>query len=1472
MKLYENNVLVDLYYNAFTKLTYVKGDRNVPLNLEIMYKKQPISFENEYDLINMVAERPDGTLFSTKVSDVKGNICKSLLTEEMLQLAGRLRVTYTFIKTGVVSASIVIWVDVKEASGTVLVTQDSKWQLIDDIIGGFDPEMIQQRLEAMQKQVDDMVLKGQADLTALLAKYEAQYNALADQIDGLLAKYDKQYNQIALDELTRQSNENTRKSNEATRQETYTQFNADEQTRKSNETARVSNEQGRVNAEQQRVTYLDTVKGEEAIRVSNEATRQDSESKRSTAESKRASDESTRATAELQRQSDENVRKSNEAQRTSDENIRKSNEVTRVSDENSRVNAENIRKSNETTRQAQETNRQQTYTQFNQAEEGRVEAEKTRVSEFEGIKTQFTNLAPEQATNAEVQLARTNKAGFTYASLKDRLDNEKGGGGGGLELQYETKEGDYLEFDTCAQSCISNIIVKGATSTEGISSGIDNGDGTWCYELYTVGFNACPGVERGGISDTGEFINNVNTNRTSGLCRVKPDTEYMFTKNGSTRNAYKAYYDKAGNFISKTTDTYPIFTTPSNCYYVALSFGESQETGNFMLQEGSSTVAFVPYQSTKAVITTPTALGTGDIMKYDPIKNAICITKSNGVVIQLPRTQKFTLASSVSNFKVYIKSGAVQASMSISAPKSISAGVADNAHEVNSVSNTVVDLMACKCDETIIVESNVKEKAYNNCLGGRLHKVKVKGSLYTDISKGAYEVPCNSKGIQVYSSDNAGTNIDSKPLMYLDEFVEKPVTYLDRNDVYDSETNTLTRGTYYLTADKLSELGWSKDSTTTNTVRFTTRLSNMVYGYDGNVLCSHLPKTNYAVLVDLNEQVTITNYGSDLTVDINKTKASTGAELIKWFKDNNVVISVTLQKPVTYTCQSLDITVPKGFVRIGSNCVKQIPNMEYAFNSSICNLVNDHDSNLAVMGATLQTVAKAVNKLSKDSVSSVRSVNGSAFIEDGTLSEVDGILAFGNTYENLAILDFFDFSTNDTYTDTRPNLEVGNTYTFIYESEGNYSGFRAKMFELHYADGTSEILIDKTGVDVGNRGFCIKKIEKEVTSMVYTATGTSKKNMTITILRGEKPHIIARRGSVSIENTDGLQVCAVGAQSNLIDMPKILSEAGFKNDTGSAANKLYNYSVMKYGVPTNILRATNQYTIKFTGVKEANRYDGLRIMILYLDGTSDYMNINTTYTTPANKTVYSIQFAPGVETTGSYTIYSKLDVIVSPGTELYGDVQLTYKKLNYIDSTTNKYIPLTKLMGFDSVCCDSIIQTANGCTYSKFFDTIVCKGNQTDEQWQLEREGTNTISFRMTKFYMKTNSAPDGKFGGWCNGLARRSRSEVVNDDKRGICESVNGYIMVTVDKSELSTPDRSGFLTWLASNNLTIDYAKYSAVTYNMGNIVVNLHPTGDYIVLTSNGAQPEFSATVKTGLGAILTTVGNRLDLIESVLRGMI
>ncbi|MGV7535357.1 hypothetical protein PJM52_29425, partial [Mycobacterium kansasii] len=65
-----------------------------------------------------------------------------------------------------------------------------------------------------------------------------------------------------------------------------------------------------------------------------------------------------------------------------------------------------------------------------------------------------------------------------------------------------------------------------------------------------------------------------------------------------------------------------------------------------MLQEGSSTVAFVPYQSTKAIITTPTALGTGDIMKYDLTKNAICITKSNGVVIQLPRTQKFTLVSS----------------------------------------------------------------------------------------------------------------------------------------------------------------------------------------------------------------------------------------------------------------------------------------------------------------------------------------------------------------------------------------------------------------------------------------------------------------------------------------------------------------------------------------------------------------------------------------------------------------------------------------------------------------------------------------------------------------------------------------------------------------------------------------------------------------------------------------------------------
>lgn len=330
-------------------------------------------------------------------------------------------------------------------------------------------------------------------------------------------------------------------------------------------------------------------------------------------EAVRIANEDTRIATEATRERDEETRKNNES-------TRQSNETTRIASENTREGKEFTRQQDETTRKANEVTRQSNET-------GRVNAESTRVAEFNDIKNQWNSLSPDQASNVEVQQARRDVRGVVHDSLSKRLESDSKM----RDTLEETKEGTYLTFDGSVPSPITNVIVKGNTYqnpnnlVEIVSSGIDNGDGTWTYEVVACGENLwnIESVEHGKTYyaklPMGQFtfslVASSTTSARVGIFVVNEDNSALSSK-----------------VITNNVSTSITFTN-SKVQNVGFKIGgwdsgaTLQSAKDIKLQEGTVATPYTPYEENRCTIKLPCQLEKWDSLYYDKVENAWCVNK-----------------------------------------------------------------------------------------------------------------------------------------------------------------------------------------------------------------------------------------------------------------------------------------------------------------------------------------------------------------------------------------------------------------------------------------------------------------------------------------------------------------------------------------------------------------------------------------------------------------------------------------------------------------------------------------------------------------------------------------------------------------------------------------------------------------------------------------------------------------------------
>ena len=123
-----------------------------------------------------------------------------------------------------------------------------------------------------------------------------------------------------------------------------------------------------------------------------------------------------------------------------------------------------------------------------------------------------------------------------------------------------------------------------------------------------------------GINTTTGNIDNGSTNVVD-FIKVKPNTQYVFSRDGVNRAVNKFYYKKDKSFIKRSDDTSYSFIVPDDCYYVRLTFGNTLEE-KIQLEEGSVATNYEQFRSKVIEIPLPFAKGlksTLDGTIYDEI-------------------------------------------------------------------------------------------------------------------------------------------------------------------------------------------------------------------------------------------------------------------------------------------------------------------------------------------------------------------------------------------------------------------------------------------------------------------------------------------------------------------------------------------------------------------------------------------------------------------------------------------------------------------------------------------------------------------------------------------------------------------------------------------------------------------------------------------------------------------------------------
>ena len=98
-----------------------------------------------------------------------------------------------------------------------------------------------------------------------------------------------------------------------------------------------------------------------------------------------------------------------------------------------------------------------------------------------------------------------------------------------------------------------------------------------------------------GIDSTTGNIGN-GSNNVVDFIKVKPNTQYVFSRDGVNRAVNKFYYKKDKSFIKRSDDTSYSFIVPDDCYYIRLTFGNTLEE-KIQLESGSVATNYEQYRA-----------------------------------------------------------------------------------------------------------------------------------------------------------------------------------------------------------------------------------------------------------------------------------------------------------------------------------------------------------------------------------------------------------------------------------------------------------------------------------------------------------------------------------------------------------------------------------------------------------------------------------------------------------------------------------------------------------------------------------------------------------------------------------------------------------------------------------------------------------------------------------------------------------
>lgn len=148
---------------------------------------------------------------------------------------------------------------------------------------------------------------------------------------------------------------------------------------------------------------------------------------------------------------------------------------------------------------------------------------------------------------------------------------------------------------------------------------------------------------------TGEYTDNPNVNRLNKV-RILPNTKYTFSKNNTPRACDKYFYDKDNKFIGTINGVDSSFITPTNAYYISLTWGTIIEDGDYQLEMGGTVTSYVkPFEDKKPILFKDVDGGWKPVTElrgiidniYDTIENSKYNKKIDEIV--LDETLNYTL-------------------------------------------------------------------------------------------------------------------------------------------------------------------------------------------------------------------------------------------------------------------------------------------------------------------------------------------------------------------------------------------------------------------------------------------------------------------------------------------------------------------------------------------------------------------------------------------------------------------------------------------------------------------------------------------------------------------------------------------------------------------------------------------------------------------------------------------------------------